>query len=295
MFVDEAGMLSSAHADRILELARQRGAKLVLAGDTEQQQPVTAGPGLRLVRDVAGSVRVDTMRRQRADAEDALVGLQDGTREAARLQIAAMTEEDRAKVLAAYEALIEMGWARIEPWQIAASEAFRDGDAAAGIAAHAERGRFHLGRNLHRTLTRLVDDWDEYRKRNPDKSSAVIAETNAETRALSFLMRERVLADTDRTRVTIQACRGRDPKARPEPLEIAPGDRLRIGAPHWEKQLFNGTVLTVLDVEERPPRVRGGAPRVWIRGAPTVGGSSSSTTTRSSTGTAGCVSITVTR
>ena len=130
----------------------QRGAKLVLAGDTEQQQPVTAGPGLRLVRDIVGSVRVDAMRRQRADAEDALVGLQDGTREAARLQIAAMTEEERAKVLAAYEALIEMGWARIEPWQIAASEAFRDGDAAAGIAAHAERGRFHLGRNLHRTL-----------------------------------------------------------------------------------------------------------------------------------------------
>ena len=34
-----------------------KGAKLVLAGDTEQQQPVTAGPGLRLVRDVAGSVQ----------------------------------------------------------------------------------------------------------------------------------------------------------------------------------------------------------------------------------------------
>ena len=84
VFVDEAGMLSSAHADRILDLARQRGAKLVLAGDTEQQQPVTAGPGLRLVRDVAGSVRVDAMRRQLADAEDALVGLYGNTREEAR-------------------------------------------------------------------------------------------------------------------------------------------------------------------------------------------------------------------
>ena len=266
IFVDEAGMLSSAHADRILDLARQRGAKLVLAGDTEQQQPVTAGPGLRLVRDVAGSVRVDAMRRQLADAEDALVGLYGNTREDARRRAEAMTEAERAEAVAAYEALPDVDWVRIEPWQIAASEAFRDGDAAAGIAAHAERGRFHLGRNLHRTLTRLVDDWDEYRKRHPDNSSAVIAETNAETRALSFLMRERVLADTGGPRVTIQACRGRDPNAKPEPLEIAPGDRLRIGAPHWEKRLFNGTVLTVLDVEERPPRVRGGAPRVWIRG-----------------------------
>ena len=266
VFVDEAGMLSSAHADRILALARDRGAKLVLAGDTEQQQPVTAGPGLRLVRDVAGSVRVDAMRRQLADAEDALVGLYGKTREEARRRAEAMTEAEQAEVLAAYEALPDVEWVKVKPWQIAASEAFRDGDAAAGIAAHAERGRFHLGRGLHRTLTKLVDDWDEHRKRHPDASSAVIAETNAETRALSFLMRERVLADNDGTRVTVNVCRGRDPRARPESLEIAPGDRLRIGAPHWEKRLFNGTVLTVLDVEERPPRVRGGAPRVWIRG-----------------------------
>ena len=31
------------------------------------------------------------------------------------------------------------------------------------------------------------------------------------------------------------------------PLEIVRGDRLRIGATHWEKQLFNGTVVTVED------------------------------------------------
>ena len=30
-------------------------------------------------------------------------------------------------------------------------------------------------------------------------------------------------------------------------MEIARGDRLRIGATHWEKQLFNGTVVTVED------------------------------------------------
>ena len=80
---------------------------------------MTAGPGLRLVRDVAGSVRVDAMRRQRADAEDALVGLYGKTREDARRRAEAMTEEERAKVLAACEELTEVGWVRIEPWQIA--------------------------------------------------------------------------------------------------------------------------------------------------------------------------------
>ena len=39
------------------------------------------------------------------------------------------------------------------------------------------------------------------------------------------------------------------------PLEIARGDRLRIGATHWVKQLFNGTVVMVEDfkVENSEP------------------------------------------
>ena len=37
-----------------------------------------------------------------------------------------------------------------------------------------------------------------------------------------------------------------------EPLEIAVGDRIRIGATQWEKQLFNGTVVTVEDLEVWP-------------------------------------------
>ena len=46
--------------------------------------------------------------------------------------------------------------------------------------------------------------------------------------------------------------RGTEDDRTTSPLEIACGDRLRIGATHWEKQLFNGTVVTVDDfkVEE---------------------------------------------
>ena len=71
--VDEAGMLSTRQAHHILQLCERHGAKVVFAGDTRQQQPVEAGPGLRLIRDVAGSVRVDRIRRQKADLEDVLV------------------------------------------------------------------------------------------------------------------------------------------------------------------------------------------------------------------------------
>ena len=72
-------------------------------------------------------------------------------------------------------------------------------------------------------------------------------------RALSHLMRERrfaALPDGERAdteRVTVIVSRGTEDERTTSPLEIARGDRLRIGATHWEKQLFNGTVVTVED------------------------------------------------
>ena len=144
------------------------------------------------------------------------------------------------------------------PWQVAASEALRDGDAASAIAAHHLRGRFHIGYDEDKTLTDLVDDWDRYQRENPGKSSVVLARTRSEVRALSHLMRERRFAslpdgeraDMDRAhadRVTVIVSRGTEDQRTTSPLEIARGDRLRIGATHWEKQLFNGTVVTVDD------------------------------------------------
>ena len=79
----------------------------------------------------------------------------------------------------------------------------------------------------------------------------VLARTRAEARALSWLMRERVLARTpDAKRAVIEVSRDLDGRVT-EPLEIAVGDRIRIGATQWEKQLFNGTVVTVEDLEVR--------------------------------------------
>ena len=47
--------------------------------------------------------------------------------------------------------------------------------------------------------------------------------------------------------MTVIVSRGTEDDRAASPLEIARGDRLRIGATHWEKQLFNGTVVTVED------------------------------------------------
>ena len=251
IIVDEAGMLSTRQAHHILQLSERHGAKIVFAGDTQQQQPVEAGPGLRLIRDAVGSVRVDRIRRQKADLEDILTHVQGETPETARLLANSMAEERRTRILTYYENM--KGRLEFTPWQVAVSEALRDGDAASAIAALHLRGRFHIGYDEEKTLTGLVDDWDRYQRANPGKSSVVLARTRAEVRALSHLMRERRFAAlpdgerADEDRVTVMVSRGTEDERATSPLEIARGDRLRIGATHWEKQLFNGTVVTVED------------------------------------------------
>ena len=249
IIVDEAGMLSTRQAHHILQLSERHGAKIVFAGDTQQQQPVEAGPGLRLIRDAVGSVRVDRIRRQKADLEDILVHVHGETSEAARFRAGLMGQQEGTRIAAEYEAMEDKP--AFTPWQVAASEALRDGDAASAIAAHHTRGRFHIGYDEEKTLTGLVDDWNRYQRANPDKSSVVLARTRAEVRALAHLMRERrfdALTDGERAdadRVTVIVSRGGEDERTTSPLEIARGDCLRIGATHWEKQLFNGTVVTV--------------------------------------------------
>ena len=264
IFVDEAGMLSSKHAHHLLELGRTRGAKIIFAGDTKQQQPIEAGPGLRLIRDVADSIRVDKIRRQKPDLEDVLVAL-GRDRETARLEAETASPAQHASAAEQLESLPEESRQTVIPWQVTASEAFRDGNAAAAIAAYDERGRFHLENNLHAALTRLVDDWARYREEHPDKSAVVIAQTNAEVSVLSYLMRQRTLSATDTDRAVIEVCRGRADKTIKSKLEIARGDRTKIGATHWKKQLYNGTVVTIDDF--RVDKLADGSDaRVLIRG-----------------------------
>ena len=194
---------------------------------------------------------MDRIRRQKVDLEDILTHVQGETPETARLLANSMAEERRTRILNYYENM--KGRLEFTPWQVAASEALRDGDGASAIAALHLRGRFHIGYDEEKALTGLVDDWDRYQRVSPDKSSVVLARTRAEARALSHLMRERrfaALTDGERTdadRVTVIVSRGTEDERSNSPLEIVRGDRLRIGATHWEKQLFNGTVVTVDD------------------------------------------------
>ena len=161
-------------------------------------------------------------------------------------------------ILADYEAMDRKPV--FTPWQVSVSEALRDGEAEQAIEAWRLRGRLHLCHDEEKTLTRLVDDWERHVRVEPDAATVVLARTRAEARALSWLMRQRVLAHTpEAKRAVIEVSRDLDGRMT-EPLEIAVGDRLRIGATQWDKQLFNGTVVTVEELEVRHGEGRAARP-----------------------------------
>ena len=264
IIADEAGMLSTREIHHLMQLSEKTGAKIILCGDTEQQQPVEAGPGLRLACDVVGSSRIAIMRRQKADIEDVLRHRHGISAEEARAEADTISAADRAAILAEFEASPQSRDLPFKPWQIAASEAFRDGDAHEAIAAYRDRGRFHLCRDGDAAFEQIADDVARYTEDNPGKTVAVLARTNHDRRRISLALRRRALGDEPRNSHVIQVSGREDGRHRTE-FEIAEGDRLRIGATHWQKQLFNGSVV-IVDRLTASPGSDGDEPSIRIDG-----------------------------
>ena len=254
IIVDEAGTLPTRQMRALLALGDEYGAKLVFAGDTEQQQPVEAGPGLALVRDKAGSIRVDTIRRQHADLADVLHHVHGLSWERAQAQAQATSPAERERLLDEYAALDEKP--AFKPWQVSASEAVRAGDAEAALSAYEVGGHFYpCAGGGEATLERMARDWAGYVRENPGKSALVTTVRKVDRDRLSELMlaHDRA-AHPDAARAVVRVIdesQKKNGKPRTHALEVAVGDRLRIGALHWEKRLYRGTVVIVEGLEER--------------------------------------------
>ncbi len=267
IIIDEAGQLQVEHTAQLLEIAEETGASLIWAGDTRQQQPIGAGPGLRLLRSVTGSVPVTQIRRQRADAEDVLVHTEGITPAEARERLAAMTHTEREEIVRKYRT--DGDAPRFVPWQITASSNLRDGfvdnkqeakeSVARTIAAYRERDRFHLGAHLEETLLQLVEDWDRHRQEAPDRSTLVIARTHDEIGALTPKLRKCALTDEQRAgevTITVAGDNSETRHSNPRKILVAPGDRLVIRTPCRHLELDTGNLLTVEKIET--PRDRDG-------------------------------------
>ena len=244
VMVDEAGMLSVREMRTVLEMAERAGAKVLCIGDLDQLQPIEAGPGLRLIVDELDAARIETIHRQRPGLED-LVAWRFGYDPAqARAHVECMAESEREALLAQRGAFTGQGW------QALASQAIRQGNAGDTIDAYAERGQITLGTNIENTVQRLANDWMRDHHEYPDASRLVIARTNKEVNALNQVLRTTLHPpNIPRPSVTVTTGRGRPGRHKTAELEIAQGDRIRIGATVWDHQLFNGTILTVDRIE----------------------------------------------
>ncbi len=273
LVVDEAGMLSTRQALQLVQLSETTGCKLVLVGDTQQQQPVEAGPGMRIVRDAVGSVRIDRIRRQLPDLEDWLREVDGVPAEEAAARAAGM---DRAARDAARERYREMNRQRRKagekrlsirrPWQIGLSGLLRNGAMHQAFLELHRRGRLGLVDGKEEALHDLVERWGAYTAEHPSHSTIVMARTRADVRALSALLRARHHAapgkrasgrgkDNEIQSAIIRVHRiGDRGKAVEAKLEVRPGERLRIGATVYDLGLYNGAIVTVTGIEQRRDR-----------------------------------------
>ena len=268
--VDEAGMLSTRQALQLVRLSETTGCKLVLVGDTQQQQPVEAGPGMRIVRDAVGSVRIDRIRRQLPDLEDYLREVDGVPAEEAAARAAGM---DRAARDAARERYREMNRERRKagekplsikrPWQIGISGLLRNGAMHQAFLELHRRGRLGLVDGKEEALHDLVERWGAYTAEHPSHSTIVMARTRADVRALSALLRARHHAAAGKRvsgrgkageiqsaiiRVHRIGDRGKAVEAK---LEVRLGERLRIGATVYDLGLYNGAIVTVTGIGQR--------------------------------------------
>jgi Ti-type conjugative transfer relaxase TraA len=138
LVIDEAGMVGSRQMGRVLEQAREAGAKVVLVGDARQLQPIEAGAAFRAVAEQIGVVEIETIRRQR----------QDWAREASQ----AFATGEIAVGVAAYA---ERGHVRLVEDREAAKAAIARDSLAAGLADGASLILAHTNDDV-RDLNTLV-------------------------------------------------------------------------------------------------------------------------------------------
>lgn len=72
LVIDEAGMVGSRQMADVLARCEAAGAKLVLTGDTDQLQPVSAGGAFRAIQEQTGALKIDEIRRQRSAGQWAI-------------------------------------------------------------------------------------------------------------------------------------------------------------------------------------------------------------------------------
>lgn len=211
---DEAGLSDSVLTHALMQAANDAGAKLVLVGDRNQHQAVSAGGTFRAIGDAVGTANLVQIRRQREEwARDAVKDFSRGDAAAALAKL-----DERGYVHSENENRTEARYAMVRAWRDALLKV--ENDAADGKDLRSE----HL----------------------------LLAGSRADVRELNLLARTAMREDGRITGddVHVDVEWGKGDEAEHYTLPFAAGDRVMFRQP--EKRMLhvmNGTTGTLESVE----------------------------------------------
>lgn len=255
LVVDEAGMVSTQDMAALVGACHEVGAKLVLVGDPDQLQPVSAGAPFRALASRVGFVSMDNIRRQR-DAGDrqASVQLSQGEVSLALDHYAAKGAihfiEDKA--VSNKEISSDRGNVAQQRSPAIDEALVIDQLSAAKFGGSSTQGV--QGRSA--SYQRVVDDWFDSHNQHLDLkhlekagSQLMLAHRNADVAALNRLARERLIAakqlSAEGVTVSVTRTEGKEKAV----LTLAPGDRLVFLRNNAKMGVKNGQFASVLSIK----------------------------------------------
>ncbi|WP_420967123.1 MobF family relaxase [Bradyrhizobium sp. B120] len=137
-----------------------------------------------------------------------------------------------------------------QAWMRAAVTDFAKGRAAQGLAAFEERGLLTLAAGENATVMQVVDAWERARCGSPAPSVLLIAQTNAQVRALNDEVRVRLKRDVRIVGEDIEVA-AVTPSGHGQTLSFATGDQIRFLVRHDRLAVINGTTATITRVDGR--------------------------------------------
>lgn len=214
--LDECGMVSTGDLLEIMALTETAGAKLILQGDAEQLQPIGAGSGMQLVRDVIGSEKLTEIRRQKA-------------------------QEDLQIAKAFY---VNDGHDRLEIGMRSHAETLKHGLKIVELLE--ERDSLDEYETKNQSIAALVKDFMACKEDRKDK--IVLAHARAEVRQLNKGIRDelRALGDIDPKDIIVKTMQN----GKLEDRELTKGDRIRFNVKNKKLGVINGTEAQVEKISQ---------------------------------------------
>jgi conjugative relaxase-like TrwC/TraI family protein len=131
-----------------------------------------------------------------------------------------------------------------ETWAQEAPQAFARGDGKTALDAYHSRGLLAFHEGLKPAVEALADDWEKARRSAPNDKVIVLTKTNAESRAVASVLRDRLKCDgaLDQREILLPAA---DASGNVHTLPIAVGEHLIALRRNDRLGVVNGTPLVV--------------------------------------------------